>query len=82
LTFKGISDNELNIPGVKPFISFKNNARANSWREQLNAWHNTLTTLAKDYTRGNAEVSPKHPQICNYCDLANFCRIKEKEMSQ
>lgn len=82
LLFKGVSNAELDIPGVKPLESIKNEARSNTWPEQLNAWRDTLTALAKDYARGNAAVNPKHGQICNHCDLAGFCRIKEKEALQ
>ncbi len=82
LVFKGVSEAELDIAGVKPIASVKNNARANTWGEQIDRWRNTLTALAKDYARGHAEVNPKHRQICEHCDLAGFCRIKEKELMQ
>ncbi len=80
--FKGLSDTELDIAGVKPLASLKFETRANTWPEQINVWRNTLTNLAKNYASGQATVDPKHRQICDHCDLGGFCRIKEKELMQ
>lgn len=75
--FKGVSQDDIEIKGIKPLDEVKKNV-ASSWPEQLSTWHTTFTKLAHDFSQGSAQVLPKEPaQTCTYCHLKPFCRINE-----
>ena len=42
------------------------------------AWREKLATLVRDFLAGKAEVAPVNNSVCNYCHLANNCRIFEE----
>ncbi|MFA6037273.1 MAG: PD-(D/E)XK nuclease family protein [Legionellales bacterium] len=49
------------------------------WNEMLAQWEQTLSTLADDFTKGEAQVSPDGEQTCRYCDLELLCRVRSKQ---
>ena len=72
--FKGISQDQLEIDGVKPFDK-KNKL---SWTQQLNEWSTIFYRLSDDFYNGIAKIDPKnHSQTCLYCSLKPLCRINE-----
>jgi len=71
MRFIGIAKDEDLIPKVK-------RPQEAAWMEQLQQWRQTLTVLAENFRQGRAEVDPKDPQACQYCDLHALCRIHEK----
>ena len=47
-----------------------------SLEAQVDAWRETLTTLAKDFHRGDLDVRPKaYPHTCQYCQQRLLCRL-------
>ncbi len=43
---------------------------------QVDAWRDTLTTLAEDFHRGDLRVRPKsYPHTCQYCQQRLLCRL-------
>ncbi len=50
------------------------------WQKQLQDWRQSIETLALEFSRGRADLDPKHgDQTCQRCDLQLFCRIDEYE---
>lgn len=47
------------------------------WDMQLKSWRSTLEHLAEQFRQGLAQVDPKDPTSCQYCDLQRLCRIDE-----
>jgi probable DNA repair protein len=46
--------------------------------EQLFAWQQYISELAKDFLSGRAEVDPRdYPETCECCGLQSLCRIQE-----
>lgn len=67
--FKGLSETDTGIPGIKPSAH---------WSQELAAWRTILTALATAYQQGEAAVDPKDLRTtCEHCSLSGFCRIKE-----
>ncbi len=59
-------------------IGEKKESQAMDWNEQMEQWHETLTSLANDFRNGRAEVDPKNRTTsCTYCGLSGLCRIDE-----
>lgn len=76
--FKGISDYELDIAGIKSISAAKPQAGLN-WNEQLAQWRTTFYKLSHDFCAGVATVDPKDKtKSCGYCTLKSFCRINEE----
>ncbi len=51
---------------------------AHDWDEQRNAWRRDLTSLARDFVQGSAQVAPRDG-ACEYCHLQSLCRIGEHD---
>ena len=46
--------------------------------EQLFAWQQYISELARDFLSGRAEVDPRnYPETCERCSLQSLCRIQE-----
>ena len=46
--------------------------------EQLFAWQQYISKLARDFLSGRAEVDPRdYPETCERCGLQSLCRIQE-----
>jgi probable DNA repair protein len=46
--------------------------------EQLFAWQQYISELAKEFLSGRAEVDPRdYPETCEHCGLQSLCRIQE-----
>jgi len=71
LRFIGLAEHDKLIPNVKTPADI-------SWQRQLDQWRGILKILAENFRHGNAEVDPRGPQACLYCDLHALCRIHEK----
>ncbi len=68
--FKGLSQYDLNIEGIKLF---------SEWSTQLTQWQTILTQISADFYRGAAQVDPKEtPSTCLWCTLKPLCRIQEE----
>jgi ATP-dependent helicase/nuclease subunit B len=80
MCFKGVSEHELNINGIKMPIDFSKRYEApETWSELLQDWHATLEKLANDYYQGIADVDPLYANTCDDCDLHTLCRIAERQ---
>jgi probable DNA repair protein len=74
--FKGISQYEMEMKGVREISDIKNAAL--SWVEQIAEWREIFTKLSADFYQGAAKVDPKDPpQTCEWCALKPLCRINE-----
>jgi len=73
--FIGISQQTDLMPNTKTIDQVTD--EINNWSELLQHWQESLSQLAKDFLAGHAEVDPKHPTTCQYCDLHALCRIHE-----
>ncbi|MEM9384970.1 MAG: PD-(D/E)XK nuclease family protein [Pseudomonadota bacterium] len=52
------------------------------WSNQLAQWRATLSSLADEFARGDARVSPvRGSATCQYCELTSLCRIPGAAMS-
>jgi probable DNA repair protein len=61
--------------GLKPTQALVSNPYQ---AEDLIAWRETVTQLAKDFLAGRAEVDPRDPpETCKRCGLQTLCRIHE-----
>jgi ATP-dependent helicase/nuclease subunit B len=77
LVFKGITNKDLQIPGVKTLEDLNNPEIPNNWQSLLEIWRIELEKLAEEFQHGNARVDPKYDELtCRYCDLQTLCRIK------
>ncbi|HEY4339625.1 MAG TPA: PD-(D/E)XK nuclease family protein [Steroidobacteraceae bacterium] len=65
--FKGISDQEHRLPGVKASAA---------WTAQRAAWRQQVADLAADFVGGEAAVDPLD-RACDRCHLHAFCRIAD-----
>lgn len=65
--FKGFSSFDSGIPGIKV---------QQEWQELVAQWSNSLNNLADEFNSGLASVTPQD-YACDYCELANLCRINE-----
>jgi probable DNA repair protein len=80
MCFKGVSEHELNISGIKMPVDFSKRYEApETWSDLLSKWHTTLEKLANDYYQGVAEVDPLLSNTCDDCDLHTLCRIAEQQ---
>ncbi|MSP53381.1 MAG: hypothetical protein EXR81_03910 [Gammaproteobacteria bacterium] len=80
MCFKGVSQYELNINGIRMPVDFSKRYEApDTWSELLQEWHETLEKLADDYYHGIADVDPLNANTCDDCDLHTLCRISELE---
>ena len=53
-----------------------------AWHTTRAAWQAELTTLARAFVAGNAEVAPKDAlKTCRYCDLQVLCRVHEASLA-
>lgn len=76
-SFKGVSQYDLEIKGIKEVSSHKKAAM--SWQEQINVWQQSLAQLADDFCNGKANVDPKdEEQTCAFCALEPLCRKNEE----
>jgi hypothetical protein len=70
MKFAGFSQNEKEIPGVKP---------AKSWSGLVQYWKTELEGLATGFAEGEASVDPKKGlATCRNCDLQPLCRVHER----
>jgi len=68
--FKGISNGELSIKGIKN--------EAEVWAYHLQVWRATINNLVTDFCAGEAIVNPKRPsETCKHCAITPLCRIYE-----
>jgi probable DNA repair protein len=70
--FNGLTAQAAQLPGVK--------ASATEWPELIEQWKSALTSLADEFSEGEAKKKKKNfPTTCAYCHLASVCRIYERE---
>ncbi len=80
MVFKGVTESENLIAGVKSFEKLQQTKELGSWTKVLDQWHDTMDNLGKAYRNGEAWVDPKkYPHTCDttYCELKPLCRINE-----
>ncbi len=63
----GLGDLDLERHHVRP--------GEHPWPQQLDDWRAALLMLADEYVGGCADVAPASNKSCDYCDLADVCRI-------
>ncbi|MFA5701548.1 MAG: PD-(D/E)XK nuclease family protein [Desulfuromonas sp.] len=52
---------------------------AAEWDAACAQWRAQLEALAQDIAAGRADVAPVQDNVCQFCDLAPLCRIKQQE---
>lgn len=80
MAFKGVTESESLIPGVKSFEKLQQTKEMGSWSNVLDHWRNTMDNLGNAYRNGEAWIDPKkYPHTCDttYCELKPLCRINE-----
>ncbi|MGE3920082.1 MAG: hypothetical protein AB7F64_03900, partial [Gammaproteobacteria bacterium] len=82
LAYKGISEFDMGVPGIKLIPQINKSYDAVTWNIQVKDWEQSLTQLANEYASGYAKVEPKDHKACQYCDLHALCRINEQGESQ
>jgi hypothetical protein len=80
MAFDGLAETDAGMPGVAALRDAKRGWRDfDDWRALLAAWRGHLEALAESFVAGRAEVDPRDPQACRYCDLHALCRIQERQ---
>ena len=74
--FKGLSQQELEIKGIKPSEASRSTDHQ-GWHELTQSWQAVLTKLGDDFYHGKAEVDPKEKITCQRCALKPLCRIHQ-----
>lgn len=73
--YKGISDDDLEIKGIKPA---EKATQGMDWRALNADWEASLQALSADFCNGKADVDPKEADnTCQYCQLQPLCRVHE-----
>ena len=74
--FKGVTEQDNVLPGVNSAIG-RGETRV-AYADLLSNWSTALDSLADEYERGVATVTPKdHSQTCRNCPMRSFCRVAE-----
>jgi len=80
--FEGLAETDPGIPGVSPLEQARGKWRElTDWGELLEQWRESLDGLGEAFIAGRAEVNPKRPDTCRYCDLHALCRIHERSLN-
>ncbi len=75
--FKGFAQEADILPELP---AFKGKAdQPQNWAELTLHWQEVLDRLADEFMAGEAGVSPKSRQSCNYCDFEGFCQISRSQ---
>jgi RecB family exonuclease len=78
--FDGLAETDAGVPGVTALADAKRGWKDfDDWPSLLAAWRGQLEALAGSFVAGRAEVDPRDPQACRYCDLHALCRIQERQ---
>lgn len=83
--FEGISAVENMLPDVAPIeTKFGMEKKGySSWDVLIAEWERSLSTLVKNFIRGEVLVDPKNGSLtCAQCDLQSLCRISEVNSAQ
>lgn len=75
IEMKGVSQDELDLPGVKSIEKIRVHEKEANWTAQVNQWQTSLANMATAFQQGEASVSPKSSMSCAHCELKGFCRI-------
>lgn len=75
LGFEGLSDSQLDIPGIQPCDG--KSGRPSSWSGLLQDWRQAMDRLAAEFIDGENRVHPLSTDACRYCGLEAVCRIDE-----
>lgn len=73
INFKGVAEHGELVKGLKPI---KKIVPGVEFSEQLMSWHHELEHLVKQFSQGDASLSPVEG-ACEFCDLQSLCRIYE-----
>ena len=72
---KGVASDTTLVPNTKTPADL-NLDGLDDWTTLTTYWDKVLHQLANDFSRGVAEVDPKHPtSVCQFCALHSLCRI-------
>jgi probable DNA repair protein len=80
--FAGVSREAGMLPKVPAVVDWKKTREAGigGWQELLTRWREQLHALGRAFAAGDAAVDPVSSQkACRLCDLAPFCRIRERD---
>jgi probable DNA repair protein len=78
MQFKGITAQDIDVPGVKPLSKMTRYAVPDTWSGLLSSWDDALQNLAEEFHHGYAAADPSYHDACSYCDLHALCRVGEK----
>ncbi len=67
-------------PGVQPFAQSRY-SDGHDWEGQRRRWRGVVDGLAAAFRAGRAEVDPRSPHDCRYCDVGALCRVFEDRAS-
>ncbi len=65
-------------PGIEAFAHSKF-SDGRDWAGQRGRWREVVERLAAEFRDGNAEVDPRAPRDCRYCDVWAVCRVFESD---
>ena len=75
--FKGTAIPDLPLGKFKNH-DFTKDAKYQAWEELLVFWKNNFKDVAKEFLRGNHQVSPINKgEPCRHCEFGPLCRIQE-----
>ena len=77
MKYKGISQSADTYPGVA-LEKQRNLPKDIAWQDLKDHWASSLQNLAQEFLDGYLAVNPKSQTSCQYCHLADLCRIQEQ----
>ncbi len=79
--YSGIAENADLVQGIRPPEELSGTTMVKqdlkTWAEVLPTWQQRIEQLATQHLRGEAQVDPKKPTTCLYCELDSLCRIEQ-----
>ncbi|MBI2792884.1 MAG: PD-(D/E)XK nuclease family protein [Gammaproteobacteria bacterium] len=81
--FEGISEHDLNIPGVSLLEQIRDYEVPKEWHHLQSYWQEKLKNLAYQFKEGNAQATPLLGSAsCRYCHLSSLCRVGESDYDE
>lgn len=69
-----VGTGDLDEKGFSLPAQFAEDVVIENWDALRAQWHDALQTLAQQFIDGRAEVDPKIPASCDFCELDSICR--------
>ncbi len=83
MRFSGVAADVSIVPGNVFDVTRLREGPGHAAMDELKReWEELIAGLARDFTGGNATISPADPKVCRNCVVKPVCRIKEIEYMQ